>query len=197
MENKFIFGKKIIAIIAIIFILGALAYYYKNMFIVATVNGKPISRFAVLGKLESASGKQALDALIIETLIKSELDKNNITVGEEEIDAKLKQIEAGIVAQGGTLEQALSAEKLTMEQLREQISTQVRLEKFHADRAQVTDEELNNYITDNGIEIPKEQEITLREQIKSELKSQKFNKLTNEWVSSLQSAAAINYFKYK
>ena len=58
-------------IIAAIIALGALAYIYKGLLIVATVNGSPISRLAIIQKLEKASGKNLLDSLITEKLVQN------------------------------------------------------------------------------------------------------------------------------
>ena len=54
-------------IIAVVIVVGVLAYIYKGSFIAVTVNGSPISRFAVIGKLEKTSGKQTLDSQKIES----------------------------------------------------------------------------------------------------------------------------------
>lgn len=188
-------GKKTIATALLVVVIGTLAYYYKDLFIAATVNGSPISRLTVIKKLESMQGKEALQSIITDTLINKELDKNNKSASQEEIEVKIKQIEESVKQQGNTLEAALAAEGLTMEEFRKQIETQVRIEKLLADKAQVTDEEVNEYITANKIEIPNEGGDAFREQVKNQLKSQKFNQVANEWVTSLQSAAAINYYK--
>lgn len=117
-------------IVAVVAVVAISAYANKGLLVVATVNGSPISRFAVISKLEKASGKQMLDALITEKLIVSEINKKKITVTKEEISAGLKKIENQVVAQGGTLAQALLLQGMTQKNLEDQISLNLRIENF-------------------------------------------------------------------
>lgn len=181
-------------IVAIVIVAGTLLYIYKGLFIAATANGSPISRFAVISKLEKTSGKQTLDLLITRKLIIGELDKKKITVTDDEVSVAIKKIEDRIVGQGSTLEQALAADGMTMAALREQISVNLRIEKLLADQIQVSDDEINQYIKTNKITIPKGQEAQSKDQIKDQLKSSKFSQAATDWVSSIRSQASIRYF---
>lgn len=187
-------NRKIAIITAVIIIAGVSAYFFKGLLIVATMNGSPISRFAVIGKLEKTSGKQALDSLITEKLIVGELDKEKIIVTKDEVSAQMKKIEDQVVAQGGTLTQALAAQGMTMSNLMDQVSMNLRIEKFLADKTSVSNAEISQYIKDNKLTVPKGQEAQYNDQISNQLKSGKFNKAAQDWVSSLRSKASINYF---
>ena len=69
----------IIAIsIAVVIFLASLQYS-KGLLVAATVNGSPISRWAVIGNLEKQAGKQALDSLITEKLIESKLGEISVS----------------------------------------------------------------------------------------------------------------------
>lgn len=181
-------------IIAVIIILGTLTYVYKGLFIAAIVNGSPISRFAVTNELEKTSGKQTLDSLITQKLIIKELDSKKITITTEEINADEKMIEDQITTQGGTLDQALAAQGMTIIDLRDQISINLRIEKLLADKIQVSDEEISQYIKDNKLTAPKGQETQYNDQIKNQLISNKFDQATQDWVDSIRSQASIRYF---
>ncbi len=181
-------------IIAVVIVVGALAYIYKGSFIVATVNGNPISRLAVIGKLEKASGKKTLDSLITQKLIADELDKKKITVTDDEINADIKNIEDQIAAQGSTLAQALTAQGMTTADLKDQVSINLRMEKLLADKTQVSDDEISQYIKDNKLTVPKGQEARYNDQIRNQLKSNKINQAAKDWVSSIRSQASIRYF---
>jgi len=194
LKKQRIFGIKIAAIIAIIALIGFLAYRYKGLFIAATVNGTPISRRAVVKELESVSGKSALDSMITQKLINDEALKKGVTVTNEEVDAELKNVEAQVKAQGMTLDQALSAQGMTLNILKKQITTQKKLEKILGDQIQVTDDQITQYIKDNKVTIPKGQEATYKEQIKSQIKQQSLSTAANELVTSLKAQAKINYF---
>lgn len=185
---------KAAVIIAIVVIIGALVYQYKGIFIAAMVNGAPISRYAVIHELEKEMGKKMLDTLITEKLINDEAQKKGITVTNEEVAAEIKTIEDQIKAQGGTLDQALAAQGITRDSFNEQITIQKKVEKILADKTQVTDAEVDKYISDNQITIPSGQEASYKEQIKNEIKQQKLSTEVQTLINSLKSQAKIQYF---
>ncbi len=185
---------KIAVIVAVIIVIAALAYVYKGLFIAATINGSPISRFAVVRQLEKASGKQVLDALITKKLLGDEAQKKGIIVSAEEIDTQIKNIEASISAQGKTLEAALAAQGMSKDDLKEQIVLQKEAEKLLEGKINITDSEVEQYVKDNKVEIPKGQEVEYQNQIKEQLKNQKFSQEAKSLIDSLRSKAKINYF---
>ena len=189
-----IINVKVIAIVVGVLIFGALVYYYRGLFFAATVNGVPISRLAVVRELEKNSGKRALDAMITKKLIEEEMRKKGITVGNEEIEGEIKNIESQIATQGGTLEMALAAQGMSRTDLEKEITTQKKIEKLLADQVQVTDEEVEKYIKENAITIPEGEELAMKEQIKNQMKGQKFNEKAGEWMNGLRSGAKIRYF---
>ena len=68
-------------VVAVILILVAL-FFAKGIFVVATVNGSPISRLSLIQELEKQGGKQALEAIIDKKLIETELKKQNAISAE-------------------------------------------------------------------------------------------------------------------
>jgi parvulin-like peptidyl-prolyl isomerase len=185
---------KIAIIIAMIIAVGVLAYIYKGLFIAATVDGSPISRLAIVQELEKASGKDLLDSLITEKLVQNEANAKKIVVSNDEINGKIKNIEDQIVAQGDTLDAALAAQGMSMEDLKKQIIFQKEVEELVADKINVTDEEVAQYIKDNAISIPEGQEATTTAQIKDELRNQKLSTEANALIAILKSQAKIRYF---
>ncbi|MCX6226981.1 MAG: hypothetical protein NTV01_19900 [Bacteroidia bacterium] len=91
-KESIIINKKTAIIILVIIAIGALAYFCKGLFIVATVNGSPISRLTVIRELEKTSGKSLLDSLITEKLIQNEADAKKITVSSDEINVEIKKL---------------------------------------------------------------------------------------------------------
>ncbi len=181
-------------LIAIIIALGVLAYIYKGLFIAATVNGSLISRLSIIQKLEKASGKNLLDSFITEKLVQKEADAKKIVVSNDEINGEIKKIEDQVTVQGSTLEAALSAQGMSMDDLKKQIVFQKEVEKLVADKINVTDEEVAQYIKDNAISIPEGQEAAANDQIKNELRNQKLNKEADALITTLKSQAKIRYF---
>lgn len=180
--------------VAIALILGTL-FYSKGFFIAATVNGSPISRLAVIGELEKQGGKQALESLITERLIEAELQKNNIIVSDADIDTEIKKLEEQVASQGGTLEEALTAQGMSMEILRTQIKTQKGLEQLLADKVMVTDEELATAMESAKGSAPDGMtDEELKTAIVEQLKQQKFQGEAQKWVAELTTNADIKYF---
>lgn len=179
---------------AVILIIVALIFA-KGLFVAATVNGNPISRWSVIKELEKQGGKQALEAIIDKKLIESELNKQKIAVTKEEVDAEIKKIETQVTSQGGTLEMALAQQGLTREKLVEQITIQKKLEKLLADKVAVTDAEIDAYIKDSKATPPKDMKIEdFKKQVGEQLKQQKFQTEAQQWVSDLTTSAKIKYY---
>ena len=181
-------------IIAIVIIIGVLAYIYKGVFIAATVDGSPIMRLTIIQKLEKTSGKNLLDSLINEKLIQNEARTKNIIVSDDEINSQIKTIESQIATQGGTLDAALAEAGMSMDDLKKQIMAQKEIEKLLADKINVTDEEVAQYIKDNKVSIPQGQEATIVDQIKSEMRNQKISTEAQTLITNLKSKAKIQRF---
>jgi foldase protein PrsA len=173
----------------IVLVLGAL-FFSKGFFVAAIVNGSPISRLSVVQELEKQGGKQALESMITEKLIKKELEKNNIVVESSAVDTKIKEIESQVIAQGGTLEGALIEQGMTIEELKEQLQTQLKLEKVVAEKVVVTDAEVDSYITTNDI-TPSEE---VKVQVKEQIRQQKFQAEAQKWIADITAKANIKYY---
>lgn len=184
----------VVVTILLIIVLTAL-YFAKGLFIAATLNGSPVSRLSVIKDLEKQGGKQTLEGIITQKLIDTELAKQNITVTKEEVDEQIKQIEAQVTSQGGTLKDALAQQNMTEDKLREQITIQKKLEKLLADKVAVSDIEIDAYIKENKASPPKDVKIEdFRKQISDQLKQQKFQKEAQIWVTDLKTNAKIKYY---
>jgi hypothetical protein len=192
--KKKISKKAIITFIVIAAIL-ALFYSFKGLFIVALVNGSPISRLELIDKLEKTGGKSTLDMLITIKLINDEARKKSIKITDSEINDEIKRIENQIKSQGLTLSEALTQQNMTMVDFKKQIFTQLQLEKLLGDKILVTDEELDKYITDNQLKAQDGEDSTaFRDQVRDTLKQQKLSSTASEYIDSLKTAAKINYF---
>lgn len=177
-------------------VLVFLAFLFsKGVFVAATVNGSPISRLAVVQALEKQGGEQALQAIITERVVKAALAKSDIAVDQDALNAKIAEIETQVKKQGGTLQEALLAEGMTMTQLTEQLGTQQQIEKILQDKLEVTDEEVATFITENKITPPAgmsadEFKATMTEK----LKQQKFQTESQKWVADITESAKIKYY---
>jgi hypothetical protein len=195
MQN-FNFSNRKTIIIAAVLIIAGLGYYYRGIFVAASVNGELISRLSVIRELEKKSGKAALEGLVVENLILAEISKSGSAATGEEIDQEIKNVEAQVTASGQSLEAALAAEGSTMEDLRKQISIRKSVEKILANKIAVSDEEVENYIKTNEVTVPKEGADEFKAQIKEQIRSQKFNTEASAWLEALKSNSSIKYFTW-
>ncbi|KKS26466.1 MAG: Parvulin-like protein peptidyl-prolyl isomerase [Parcubacteria group bacterium GW2011_GWC2_42_6] len=196
-KKKIVINKQTIIIAAIIVVvvaIGVLAYLYKGLFVAATVNGSPISRWSVIKELEKVSGKNALEGMINQKLIDDEAQKKEISISDDEISTEIKKIEEQLQGQGQTLDEALATQGMTLDDLKKRIKTQKQLEKLLADKTQVVDSEVDQYIKDNSVVIPAGQEASYRDQVKNQLEQEKLSAAAQTFLDSSRSQATIRYF---
>jgi len=180
--------------------LGVLAIIVAFLFtrgylVAATVNGSPISRLAVIQELEKQGGAAALQSIIDKKLIAAGFADAGVVVTEEEIDAKLAEIETQVSAQGGTLEEALAGQGMTMDILRDQLSTQLGLEEVLSKHVTITDEEVTAVMKENNITAPEGMSADdLKAQITAQLKQQKFQTEAQTWIAEITDAATIKQY---
>ena len=189
-------SKKTLTILILVFLVGA-AFYFKDYFVVATVNGEPISRLAVIKKLEQQGGTATLDSMITEKLILSEAKKQGVSVTDDEVSQEIATIEEGIAAQGMTLEMALEQQGLQMESFKDSIRIQKTLRKLLGDKVAVTPEEVDKYIAENQMAVPAGQEDAAREQVTAQMENQKLSQEAQAYIDGLREQAKIQfYMKY-
>jgi parvulin-like peptidyl-prolyl isomerase len=116
------------------------------------VDGEPITTLeiqAVQSKL-NMSKRAAIEALIKDRLEKGAIEKANITVLPQEIDAKIAQIASARRMSREDMKLALSKKGLTWEAYRKQLSIEIKKDKFIAKNivsaiSRPTDDELKLY----------------------------------------------------
>src|SRR3989344_4947260 len=182
----------IVIVVVILFV--ALAYYYRGLWVAVTVNGSPISRFSVIRALEKDAGKRVLESLVTEKLITDEIQEKGIVVGDDEVNAELVKIEESVAAQGGTLDAALEAQGMTREALTKDIRIRLGIAKLLGDAAPVSDSDIDAFIAENKVTIPKGEEESYKNQVRAQLKDQKFAQEAGTWIQGLQAQANISYF---
>lgn len=192
-RNFLILGVLILAII------GVLLYQNKSLFVVATVNGKPISRLAVINALEKQSGKTTIDSLVTETLILDEAQKQGKSISQEEIDAEIGRIEESVKELGQPLDELLKLQGLTREQLVQQIKVQKLIEKLLENQISVKDEEVSAALSESQVSateaLSASDEAQLKKDIKSNLSQQKISEKFPQWLEELKAKSSIKYFK--
>ena len=177
--------------LAIVILIGVLFILRKDFFIVGSINGELVTTPQFYNRLLAENGESAFESLVRETLIKQEAKKQNITASEADIDQKVKEIEDRFGGSAG-LEQALTANKTSMKQLRDQLKNQLLVEKLLEDKIKVSDKEIDDYIKQNkqttkGLN---------KEEVRDQLRSNKLNEEFSKWFEEIRKSANIqNYSK--
>lgn len=189
------FRNKFIVVALAIIVLAGLLYYFRSLFIVAIVNGQPIDRISFTKELEKAAGPQILSQLVTKTLVLQEAKKQNVAISDNEIAAEMKKIEDQLTTQGQKLDDALAAQSMTRKDLQEQIRIQKLAEKILAKEVEITDKEVDDYVTQNKDALQQSSNSgELKKQVKEQLKQQKLQERFRTWLQELQQKAKILYF---
>lgn len=161
----------------------------------ALVNNRPISRLALIGELEKQAGQQTLDTLITKSLILQEADKQNIRIGQERIEEKIKEIEEQVKSQGADLDVLLQNQGQTRRGLGEEIKIQLIIEEILGKDIEITEEELQNYFEENKEYLGEDANFEeMKEALKEQLRQEKTNEKITSWLEELKKNARINYF---
>lgn len=186
----------IILVLLVVAIVAVLLYQNKGLFVAATVNGKPISRVAVVKALEKQSGKTTLDSLITESLIIDEAEKQGKSVSTEEINAEVQKIEESVKDLGQPLDELLALQGMTRDQLVQQIKVQKMIEKLLQDQVSVSDEEVSATLAsaESNETLSATEEAQLKTDIKTNLTQQKIAETFPQWLEELKARSNIKYF---
>lgn len=193
--SKKINAKRLIMPLVLLLILAGV-YLLKDEVIVATVNGKPVTRFALIHSLEQQSGSTVLENMTLQMLVEQELKKAGIKVSDEEIDTEISDIETQLAAQGQNLDDLLAAQGLTRKTVREQLALSKGMEELLADKIAVTDEEIQSYYDQNKEVMGDATFDDVKDSIASQLKQQKLSTEQQKWFAEIKKNAKINYFKF-
>ncbi|MCG2691963.1 SurA N-terminal domain-containing protein [Microgenomates group bacterium] len=107
-----------------------LLYYFKANLVVAIVNGKPVWRVSYTQEINRLAGKQALESLLVKTLIMQEAKKQKAFISDEEINNEIKQAEEYSQQQGMELDQLLELQGMKKEDLINTIKINKLVEKM-------------------------------------------------------------------
>ncbi len=185
------FLKPALAVIVVIFVI----YYFKGSFIAAVVNNHPITRYSLDRDLEKQGGKQVLENKITEILILQELNKQNITIPQADIDQKIKEIEDQVSSQGQKLDSLLAMQGQTKKDLENQLKLQIAVEKILGKDVNIGDKEIADSFEQNKSTYEKDAKIEdKKEEIKTTLYRQVISEKFQPWIEEIKKNSKIYYF---
>ena len=188
-----IFTRKFVFLLIIVVLLAALAYRYKSLFVVAVVNGHPITRFALDDTLTKQYGSQTLDNMISEEIINQEIAKNHIQVSSSQIDQKVAEITSGL-PEGVTLSQALDYQGMTETDFRNQVKMQIAIDQILGPQINVSDNEVEQYIATNSAQFKSASPSAAQASARNILERQKESDAFNTWFSQIRQQANVLNF---
>lgn len=181
-------------ILIAIFILIAVLWKFRSSFIVAMVNGQPISRWQLNDRLMKKFGDQTLDSVINERLILAAARQKGVFIKSEEIDSRVKKIEQRLQGQI-SLDDALKAQGLTKDDFRKELEIQLSIEKTFDTEATVSAGEIDDYLAKNSQAYKNATDpAQVQEEVKAVLRQQKINDLFEKWFDDIRKNAKITKF---
>ncbi|MDZ4228808.1 MAG: SurA N-terminal domain-containing protein [Patescibacteria group bacterium] len=189
-KGKSNFQRKTLIYIALVLGLIGLAYYFKSQFVVAWVNGQPISRMAYTNELQKLAKTQALDNLLVKKMIISEAKKQNLSVDQAEVDQAMQTIADRTKAQGSNLDDLLKAQGISLQEVREEVRLQKLLEKMVGE-VTVADDQITSYWESNQALYPEKTLDEVKDEITIQLKQQELVNKIQELIGRLQAEAKV------
>jgi len=195
--RKSYFVTLLVLSIVVVLVVGFISWN-RGFFILATVNGQPIDRLTFIRETERLAGKRTMETLILKMLIDQEAKKKNISVTQDDIDKKIKEIEKQYKDQGQDLAVVLSSQGLSKGDISDFVKQDLSMEKLVKKDVKVTDKEIEDYIAKNSSSLPQDK---TQEEIKKEvlgmLTSSKTDEKKQALIGQLQKSAKItNYTPY-
>ena len=190
----------IIAALVIIALIG-LAVYYRRLFVVAIVNGQPITRLTYIQETEGVylqdqrvtAGKQALNQLVTKTLLYQEAARRHISVSDKEVTDEVNNTRKMLEKQNQKLEEALTLQGDSLPAYEDRIRIQKLIQKLIGNIT-ISDKEVDDYIKQNEANLQGLTGDDLKNQVKQTLQSQKSNEKLQALIQSLQQKAKVTYF---
>ena len=186
--------KTLIIALLVLAVLSGL-YFLKGFFVVALVNNRPISRWALDRDLEKAAGSQILNTKIAEMLVLQEGRNQKISISDEEINQEAKKLDDQFKAQGQSLDAVLALQKQSKKEFLRQIKIQLLVEKILGKEIEVTEEEIADYFEANqGLLAEGATLASEKENLRQTIFNDKLTAKIQPWLTELQNKANILYF---
>lgn len=173
--------------------LVSIGYLFKEKFVAAIVNGKPILSYQLNQRLISTYGKETLENIIVEKLIKDEAKNKGVTVSQADIDSEIAKLEKSL-GNGMKIEDALKLQGVTLAEFKDQLTLRLQVNKILEKEITVSSDEIDKYLKDNAKTIVATSESERKDEAKQKLIEQKLSDRVQTWVSELLAKAKITRF---
>jgi len=196
MKTQNLVNNKSLTVGAIVLGLVLLAFYFKSIFVVAIVNGKPIFRSTIVSELESQGGEQILDQKILEMLIVQKAGEQGIAVSDADVEEEIIKITENLSSQGQDLATVLATQGMDEFELRKQIRLQKMIEQLQPEASEPTEEDIEAALVDQADFFPEDMtDEERRSAVIDQLTKQQEGSVVEDWLTSLKDEASIQYWK--
>lgn len=149
-----------ITTISLISSLSIAGYVFAAADTMVTVNGVEITRVQFIESLEARYGRDALNDLISELLIRQAAKANNIVISDDRITAEIAKVKSQFQSED-EFQRALANYRLTMESYKEQVWFRLVLETL-GQPADPSDEELRRFFDTNPTRYNEQEEVNVK-----------------------------------
>ena len=174
-----------------VLVIGFLFYRFRDRFIAGVVNGEPIFRYQLSGRLNSQYARTVLEDLIVEKLINQEARAKKISILPEELSAAIEKLEKQL-GEGTKIESVLALQGINKATFEQQLKLQLLVRKIMESQITISDEEVADYIKQNLDQMEATSEAEMKAEAKNSLLEEKISSEINSWISSLLEKGRIS-----
>ena len=174
-------------------LLVTLFFLNKDWFIAAQVNGSYVTNLELQKRLNEEYRQQALEQIINEKIILSEATAKGIEVSQDEVNQEIAELETRFEG-AENLNKLLEQQGTNRQGLERQIKAQIALEKMYESEATVSQEEIDEYITQNKATLVATDEAAQRTEAEAAIKERKLYTIFSEKFQELKDKAKVTIF---
>lgn len=159
--------------------------------VVASVNGDEITKEELYNSMVDQAGQQTVNQMITNKLIEQEAEKSGIEVTEQDINNKMEEMKSNFPSEE-QFNMMLQQYGMTEEQLKDQLETQIIMEKKFESEIEVTEEEMKSFFESNKQQFGEDASFAdHKQQIEDQLTNQQLQQQIQQWIQQARSDADI------
>ncbi len=188
-------NRKLLTLLLFIIAIALLGYRFIPWFIPAVVDKKPITRFSLYQRMNQVYGKQTLDDLVNEAILKKAIHDSKVKVSDQDVKTEIDKLEEQFKNLGG-LDEALAQRGLSRDDLKDQITTQLSVEKILADQIKPSEEEVQQEFDKNKDTLYKDKKFEeVKDTIVKTLRQTKLNDAFLKWFQEVKNKTQVRYLQ--
>ncbi|MFC1647137.1 SurA N-terminal domain-containing protein [Patescibacteria group bacterium] len=186
-------NKNFFRLIILVLVITGFVLYKRGYIVSATVSGKPIFTWQLLGELNKRFGKQTLEGMITEEMIRQEVKNAKVIVNDEELNEKVDDLLAQF---GGNvkIEDVLKFQGISKEDFDKQIWMQIAVEKILAKDLTISEIDIDNYLASNSAMFDATDSSQLRKDAEKKMIEEFVADKIQPWFEELKNKTKITRF---